>query len=288
MVNFVNASSLSKSQAEKTALDCIAIVKEYLDGVNQISPALTIELAKGELEELEDRIRGKSNVLKTNAEVDAHFTPAINITINHFQDIKNNLQKFWNAHMDALEDSHNSGRQYNAMKYAMENKEKILEVDSRYREVVEQYKKNQDDKTTIYALFYVHILKTETLEHAFIKQFKEILSNFNIINNYDPEEIFSATQKYTKSNGWRTDARAIRDCLGHNLFKLDFNGRQFNKISFTATRQGLEFQEIFTRNEFIQFLNNTDLLYRGTMQLLFIITGLVLIKQHLLQPDLTT
>ena len=81
---------------------------------------------------------------------------------------------------------------------------------------------------------------------------------------------------------WRTDARAIRDCLGHNLFELKFNNTSLTEIHFKGTKPGFEFQETFTKHEFMTLLNHTDLLYRGSFHLLFVIISLILIKKHLL------
>jgi len=141
-------------------------------------------------------------------------------------------------------------------------------------------------------LFYVHILRIESIEYSFVSDFKETLRKYGLEKNFDADEIFSVKKKVQKGWGknkktgrkqrkWRTDGRAIRDCLGHNLYDLDFTKKPW-KIKFKGTKKGFEYKRSFNRDSFIRFMNDTDLLYRTSLMLLFTIFTLTLCKQHLM------
>lgn len=101
---------------------------------------------------------------------------------------------------------------------------------------------------------------------------------------YDPEDIFSATNKVCKGNEWRTDARAIRDALSHNKYVFEHNDISW-KVIFDNTEYGYNFKKTFTNSEFYQYMNNTDAIYRGSIMLLNAFISMILIKQHCIKKS---
>lgn len=289
MAPSVVTSRLPKQQAKKLVLDLLDIVITYAEELSQLKPSYNMLNTIREMKSVEDDV--KNNIpLKFSIVVDAKFLLLTNQIINFRSSISWNLKQFWEAQIDMMEISATSKKHYEPTKQAMANKDKILEVNARYEKTAKRYAKNQNDEVLLYALFYNHILKTETIEHSLLKQFKETLVYFALSKNYDAERIFSVTDKiqkgWKKKKGkkikvWRTDARAIRDCLGHNLYKLNFQKDPW-KVHFKSTRKGFEYDKIFTKNSFTKFMNDTDLLYRSSLMLLFHIVALTIIKQHLL------
>jgi len=275
------SSKISKSQVISVALGALNIIREYANELYQRKQTAELQNAILELDELEQRIQGKSKPLKTELEVDAHFQQVTNQILDFTPEISSQLHSFWNAHIEIATLAATSGRSYMPMKYAEDNREKILKVNERYTKVVEKMNKDPNDEISIYALFYVHNLRTEVIEHSFVAQFKELLTGFNLLAKYDPEEIFSVVSKVGKGKDWRTDARAVRDALSHNKFELVFSGSTW-EIQFNNKKHG--FKKTFTRSEFIQFNNHTDLLYRSTLMLIFGLIARTVIKQHLLVP----
>jgi len=236
----------------------------------------------------------KNNIpLKYSNVLDQQFLIFVNKIISFRLDISSKLKEFWEAQIEIMDISEKKGIPYNPSKYAMNNKEQILSVNSIYTKSANRFAKNQSDEVLLYALFYSHILKIESIEYSFLSDFNETLKTFGLEKKYDAEEIFSVNGKvqrgweYNKKTKkkvkklWRTDGRAVRDCLGHNLFELDFSKNPW-KIKFSSSKKGYEYNQIFNKNSFITFMNNTDLIYRCSIMLLFTIFVLTLCKQHLL------
>ena len=86
----------------------------------------------------------------------------------------------------------------------------------------------------------------------------------------------------SKGNGWKTDARAIRDALSHNKYTLDVNDNSWT-ITFDNTEFGYDFHKSFTHSEFYKYMNHTDTIYRGSMMLLYAFISMILIKQHCIE-----
>lgn len=274
------SSKLARSKAERVALGALNNVREFANELYKRKDTIELQNAILELDELEHRIKGTSNRLRREIEVDAHFEQVTNQILNFTPEISPQLRNFWNAHMEIATIAASNDRSYIPMKYAEDNQEKILLVNDRYEKVVDRMNKDPDDEIHIYSLFYGHILRTEVIEYSFVKQFRELLTDFGLTSKYDPEEIFSVTDKVRIDKDWRTDAREIRNALSHNEFELDFSKSPW-EIRFDNKKS--KFKKTFNRSEFLKFNNHTDLLYRSTLMVIFGLISRTVIKQHLLQ-----
>lgn len=280
MINRIESGQISKSDAIKIALGTLNLVRDFAKELHKRKNTLQMENAIAELDELELRITGDSSPLQKNIEVDAHYQPVTNEIINFSPNLSSQLNKFWEAHIEIATIAESTGKSYMPMKLAEENREKILAVNEKYLKIAEVVRRDPNNEISMYALFYIHVLRTEVIEFSFIQQFKDLLTEFGLTGKYDPEEIFSATNKIGKNNEWKTDARAIRDALAHSKYEIDFIKSPW-EIHFKNTKK--HFDKIFDRHEFLQFYYDTDILYKSTLMLIFGLITRTIIKQHLIK-----
>ncbi|MCH7562087.1 MAG: hypothetical protein IIC67_12150 [Thaumarchaeota archaeon] len=278
-----DSSQLPTETGRNLGLQYLHLVQEFLQNLNQMYPHLDKELAIRELEELENRIQNRGERLTRQIEVDAHFTRSLHEIIHSREDISPQLQRFWDAQIDIAQVAVDRDISYHPKQIADENREKILRVDARYRDISNIIAGNEnDDIISIYALFFIHNMRTEVIEFSFAQQFRNLLREMGLNSQYDVEEIFSATSKVAKGNQWRTDARAIRDALSHNNFSVEISDSTWN-LEFNNTEEGYNFYKTFTKNEFRKFITDTDFLYRSSLMLVFALISMTLIKQHCIE-----
>jgi len=285
---FVTSSTLSKPVAKTATLSLFEIIIPFAHELEKIKPSPPIQTAIKQL--IREKIKIQNNTVLNPSVLDTEFAYFVKQIINFRSSISSNLQQFWDAQIDMMDISDKKNKPYNPAKYAMENKKTILVVNSRYEKAAIKFSKNLDNEVLLYSLFYAHILRIETIEYSFLADFKDSLKNFGLLKKYDAEKIFSVKRKVKKGwiidkktkkmkKAWRTDGRAIRDCLGHNAYDLDFSKDPW-KIKFKSTKKGYEYNKSFNRDSFVSFMNNTDLLYRSSLMMLFTIFTLTLCKQH--------
>ena len=291
MANFVTSSTLSKTIAKSSVLALFDIIIPFGQELLTKKPTHTRHNSIQELTKVRDSVKNDIP-LRFSSVLDIQFTNFINQLIKFRPSIAIQLKNFWDAQTKIMDISAKQNKDYNPAKYASENVETIMTVNSRYTKVANTFSQNLDDEVLLYSLFYVHILRVESIEYSFVSDFKETLRNFGLENKIDADKIFSVKNKVQKGWGknkktgkkqkeWRTDGRAIRDCLGHNLYDLDFTKKPW-KIKFRGTKKGFEYTASFNRDSFIQLMNSFDLLYRTCLMLLFTIFTLTLCKQHFL------
>lgn len=279
----VTSKELSPTFARDYAIKSLDIVKKYLENLNSQEYRLDRENSIIGLEELKLRVIEKSPPLTHYSQADVLITTAVNQIIHTREDVSSKLNSFYTAHLKMADLAVSQNKKYQPQQFFDKNYKKILDVDKRYQSLAKVISKDKtDDVKRVYSIFYIHILKTEVIEYSFLEQFKNLLEEFNVTQKYDPEDIFSATNKVRKGNEWRTEARAIRDALTHNKYALEINNSSW-KITFDNTDSGYNFHKTFTNSEFYKYMNNTDTIYRGSMMLLKAFVSLILIKQHCIE-----
>lgn len=218
--------------------------------------------------ELKERIEKTESRFLSRKEIDDYCIPMLNQLIVWNKQNQNQLEKFWKACMEignkSSEDQ--SDFLYNPREMFDENIKKIQSANSLFLYCHDKFQENSKEKSFIYALFYAHILKTETWEYSMKKQLDKLLAKFNLSRKYDSAEIFSSFAKIPKGKGFRTDARAIRDSLAHYQYEIDFSDTL--KIKFHSSQDGYSFDKTFTKEEFLSYLQNTDNLYKSQLNLI--------------------
>lgn len=279
----VTSKELSPIFARDTAIKYLDLVKKYLENLNSQKFSLDRENSIIGLEELKLRLMDKSHPLTHYKQSDFLIATAVNQIIHKEECVSLKLKNFWMAHIKMADLAMSQNKTYNPQQFFDKNNKKILEVDKRYIDLAELVSKDKpDDVMKAYSVFYIHILKTEVIEYSFLEQFKNLLKEFDVIQEYDPEDIFSATNKVRKGNEWKTEAKAIRDALSHNKYTLEIGDSSW-KVIFDNTEKGYDFKKTFTNSEFYKYMNNTDTIYRGSMMLLYSFISMILIQQHCIE-----
>jgi hypothetical protein len=130
------------------------------------------------------------------------------------------------------------------------------------------------------ALLLVHIVRTETIEYALLKQLEDATKKHSLESKYDVKSICSVLSKVPKGPEWRTDVRAIRDATAHGHFRIHLLKNDW-AIDFDNNKDGYSFQKNFSRNEFTRFFDMHTLLYKLQLHLLVILELLPILATHL-------
>jgi len=176
---------------------------------------------------------------------------------NAYPELEKQLRAYWNAWAKIFTD--HRPEPINIREKTAEYMEHMDEVDSMYKEILNQ--NPQTDVVSLYALLFVHILKTEKIEYPMRLDLSKHLGSEH---QFDLEEIFSAGEKIsnTKSDtGFKTRGRATRDAIAHKKFRIQEKEGQ-KQIVFENTDHGYNFRESFTVDGFIDYIQMTDMLFR--------------------------
>ena len=168
----------------------------------------------------------------------------------------------------------------NPTEYIEEIHDSIEEIEAMSEMVLGRLLDKPVDRVTIYALFYIHILKTETLEERLIRQFDTLLRNCDLDGKFNLIEIlsvFGAIPKLKKKEAPSslTHAEAIRNCLAHKLFGLTFHSDSWsitfdNKGTYGSGRFGYQYKRQFSGAEFVEYFTLTEFLYKSALVLIYL------------------
>lgn len=227
-----------------------------------------------ELQTLKKRIESSTVPFLTEKELKNYVTPILLKLLNWKPQLSTQFKNFWYAQLDihdaAVANLQNP--QYDPLELANKAKIKIAGANDIYLSVVDKFNQNPSEKTYLYAIFYAHILRTETAEYSFRKHLEDLLVRYGLDAKYDANEIFSVEKKVAKGKEYRTDARAIRDALGHYQYTIDDVYGSW-EIKFHNTDEGYNYNRIFGKTEFLRFMEDTDALYKTQLHLIWMYVG---------------
>jgi len=226
-----------------------------------------------ELDNVKQRILKANSPFLTGDEIDSAIKPILLAFFSWNSKITNQLEQFWKAQLELSDSAANdsSNPTYDPLKLANEEMPKILRADGIYQNIVKSVNSNPTEDSLIYAIFYSLMTLVETAEFAFRKHFEDLLTIYGLDSKYDAKEIFSIDRKVPMYSEFRTDGRAIRDALSHFKFEIKKIGDE-TEIKFEYKEDGYNFTKEFKKIEFLEFVQNTYLLYKthGFLVWLFI------------------
>jgi len=271
--------NFSKERARIEALGVLEIVDDYLKELDRLYPSFNLKFSSAFLGKIKLIIKGILPPFVQQREVDFILQSVTDQIIGIRPNVSGKLRQFWNAHLEMAEISERTGSLYAPVQLINQNREEILKIADKYNVVVSRFSQNTNDEINLFALFYIHILKIDVIEYSFVKQFRDLLGDFNLRTQYDPEEIFSAGTKIRRNRQWRTDGRAIRDSLAHNMYTIEFANNSW-VIEFDNRTSGYNFVRRIPKDEFLTLFVDLDFLYRSSLILVFDMVLSTLIKQH--------
>lgn len=242
-----------------------------------------ITLAIDKLEELKNKIEYSDHPFLTKDEIPYYCYPIRDCIITMKPTLTPQLVNYWNAHIDIIIEI-NRLKQNTVITSFDENKlEKMGIVSKLNAKTVAKIRDNPYEDSHLYALFYLHVLRVDYFEDAMKHLLQKNLEKYMINNKYDLDEMFSVKNKVKKknnSNSFITDIRAVRNCLAHFLYEIiiiendwfiHLKAGQFEKDSMC-------YDVIFSKKVFLNFLNDSNILYQCQHMLLSILSAITYLK----------
>lgn len=276
----VNIDDVPVENARNVAVGYINEIIEFATTIEDINPKSGFLFPLTRIEELKIRIL-KGPVITTELEVDNYFHELIERIIEFNPLVSKQLRNFLDAHIDVINASIKSGTAYDPTSFIEENMEKLVKVSEKYGKVTEHFVNNPTDEITIYALFFIHIINTETLADVLMKQLNRLLQQYGLDKKYDVTDIYSVNGAFMTKNGKRTDAEVIRNALAHDDFDIIFNNNNWElRINHNNSKM------TFSKDEFTRFLRASGFLYRASYIILYRIVAGGIIKRRLIHNKL--
>jgi len=201
------------------------------------------------------------------------FTDLVRIIIGWNDNIENQLYLFWDAYTTITQRSNETKIPFNPIEQFTIKMEKILQAQLIFENTFLESKKVPTEKLFLYSMFYFHIVNTDSLGDSLMNQFKNLLKQFNLENQYDVETIFSVIRKNPRGDKFDTDVRSIRNALAHLNYEIQYSKKSW-LINFSMNEHGYNFSKKFTEKEFIGFLENSYYLYESQLALLWCLISL--------------
>lgn len=196
-------------------------------------------------------------------------------------EIKPQLLSFWNLYHDVFKKlaTNKSHPGYSVRNFILEVFPRINRADRLAEKIALETNENRSSILVPVALLLVHIIRTETIEHAFLKQIRDAIRNFDLSKEYDAEAMCSITEKIKQRGQWRTDIRAIRNAIAHGYFTITFSKGNW-ELDISNEDMGSTFNKKFTSIEFKEYFNLATLLFKVQWHLLIILTLLTILATH--------
>ena len=280
----VDVRDFTKDDAKKYALGFIQEIIDFANVIENKNPGAGFLAPIVQLTELQSRVGSGRPPIRQERDVDWYFEAILKKLIDFRPAVSKQLRQFFEVHREITSLSNGEdGPIYNPTSIIEDRKPDIISVTEKYRAVTDQFMKAPNDPMTIYALLFIHILNTETLADGMIGQLKKILQDFNLTSKYDAAAIYSVDQHFKLKNGTITDGQAIRHCLAHNLFEIEFRAQDW-QIHFNNDKAAeYKFQKAYSADQFSQFLKNSSYLYRASYIILNRIIAGTIVKVHFVE-----
>lgn len=238
-------------------------------------PHLKVHIS--DLQRLRYQIQNNTKDFSTNKIVEI-LNSIIKIIIGWNEKIENQLYLLWDAYTEITKISNQNKIPFRPAEKFEKMLNEILQAHLVYEDIILESKKMKSDKMNLYSLFYFHIVNTESLGKALFSQFNKLLKQFHLESNYDPFTIFSVTTKIPRWSSYDTDIHAIRNALAHLNYEIIKEGNDW-KIKFNQNSYGYNFNKLFTRTEFVKFLDDAYGLYESQLALIWVMTTLSILSK---------
>jgi hypothetical protein len=234
------------------------------------------------MEELRYRIQLSQPPLRSEQELEEYFHILIRKIINIRPAIGRQLLQFLQAHYEIANATVLLNIPYRPTENLDENAKEILMVAEKSQKALSNFMKKPNNELSIYGLLFIHILTTESVTKHMLKGLDDLVRKCNLVSKYCAAGIFSIDFSIKIGNKVRSDAQIIRHALAHNKFDIVYKDRSW-VIDFDNVAEDYVFRKTYTRNQFIEYLYNYNVLYRSTWMLTDITIAREAIKHHLIQ-----
>lgn len=201
------------------------------------------------------------------------FVEIVRIVIGWNPHIEDQLYLFWDAYTEITKVSNQTKIPFNITELFSKMVSKIMQSQLIYEDIFLESKRIKTEKLSLYSRFYFFILNNETLGNVLMKQFCDLLIKFKLENKYDLETMFSVNRKIPRGEKFDTDIIVIRNALAHLNYTIE-ESKDSWLIKFSMNEYGYNFNKIYSKREFFEFLENAHYLYESQLALLWCIIAL--------------
>ena len=223
-------------------------------------PQIGLSSSVGQLSKLKSQIQ-KNEINFSEEERLEYFNNLIDKIITWNPAISKQLEKFWKAQREIIHIIFTTKDRYSysPMKSLTDG---MKQANLIHKNTIEKIKEHNISLPYLYALFYSHISRVDTIEYEIKDHFEKNLKMFGLLSKYDANEIFSINEKVQRGNSHTTDVRAIRHALAHMKYTISESDKLLT-IVFHNHEKGYTFDKSFTLNKFLKFIYDFELLYKS-------------------------
>ena len=190
------------------------------------------------------------------------------------------LTLYWTAYVDMMEQINQKESYVQLVPINPDNVKQMGILSKLHTKTMQKFLLDPSNQTNLFALFYFHVLRVDTFEKTIKTPLAKLLKTYEV-KSYDLEDIFSTKHKIkTKDGKYITDIRAIRNCLSHFKFEIFDNTDEW-KIHFKSgddVNDKIYYDELFSKEQFVEFLNNSNILYQSQFMLTSLLGSITYFK----------
>lgn len=264
------------------AIDLLII--PHLESIHKAIPDNNLSNLIIDLGVMSEQIKKTNSPIFTKSEIDSVINRILTIIVRWNPYLEKQLELFLNAHIEIGEISSKDSSlpPYAPLKYAEQNIERVKDAHNEFVQMVKNFNTKIIDEIQIRALLLAFSAKMETVGNSFEKQFKELLVDFGLQNKYDVSEIFSVNTKIQRNTIYETDTLAVRDAISHYRYKINKIGDLW-EIVFNNTEKGWNFNQKYSYDEFLRFLDNNHKMFISQLIIVQTIGVNTYLKRYLMK-----
>jgi hypothetical protein len=270
----IDARNPNCNLAKQYVIHGIDKQKKFASAMNVKYPNCGFKPYVQKLTKLENIIQNASGPCLSSNQIDefenfAHYLSSNHCFINNYfarECFLSKLHQFWNLRQTIIS---TDGKTEEIILWRLDKKDTFQEKTDAIKASIER--DHQVNKTADYivnavltesisilslaSILLILIIRVEAHEYE-IENMIAMAKNY-VYLNYDIPEMCSVDSKVQKGNDWRSDIRAIRDAISHAHFSIDYSDKGY-KIHFQNSKDGYNFDKVFTEKELLLFYQDYD------------------------------
>ena len=236
---------------------------------------------------LQNKINKNDYSFLSTEDIIQHCYPMRDMIIRFTPLISKQLNFYWNAHIDIM-NKINQKEVNVSLETIDKNKIKQMGILSQlHTKTMKRFLTDTSNLSHLFALFYFHVLRVDTFEKSIKDPLKKLLEKYELNHLCDVESMFSIKHKIkTKNVKYTTDIRVVRNCLAHFKFEILDNQDEW-KIYFKSGKDSEDYayyNESFSKEQLVEFLNNSNILYQSQYMLTALLSAITYFKPFAKEP----
>jgi|SRR6185437_8424892 len=257
-------------------------ISEFIEKIGDEDPFPTYNKTAAKLNIIQKKITEIKSPFLKKEYVQELYDDVLSIVINWNKDISKNVSNYVNAYIEIGKNSFAKKDNYNPLKTIIEERERFLNANVVFEQVLRNINKKIVAEVDLYALFFALISSHEVMEKILHGEIKNTIEKYQI-KGYDLTEMFSVIGKWKDKDGFlKTDTKAIRNALSHFDFELV---RSNNVIVFHPCSTDAETTHTFTLRDFFKFVSNSRFLLQTFYVALCVLVSFTMLRRFYVIKD---